>query len=101
MNIQQVIASGANVSVTVGAKDLNDFARSIAVQTRQEIEQEVAASKAETHVSPKRAADIFDVDPSTLHRWKVRGYLTPVEVGGKRRYKMSDINRILEGGRKL
>ena len=38
-----------------------------------------------------------EVNPSSLWRWRKRGYLVPAEIGGKRRYKMSDIRRILNG----
>ena len=35
------------------------------------------------------------VDRSTLWRWAKTGYLIPAEVGGKRLYKQSDIDIIL------
>ena len=34
---------------------------------------------------------------ATLWRWAKVGYLVPINVGGKRRYRMSDVKRILEG----
>jgi predicted site-specific integrase-resolvase len=37
------------------------------------------------------------VDLSTLHRWHKSSYLTHIEIGGKRRYRMSDVKKILEG----
>jgi transposase-like protein len=100
MNLQELINAGAQVSLTIGANDLRTFAQTVAAQTRQEIEQQIAEDRMESYVSPKRAAEIFDIDPSTLHRWKMRGYLVPVAVGGKRRYRMSDINDILNHGKK-
>lgn len=36
------------------------------------------------------------VDKSTLWRWAKIGYLVPIEVGGKRFYKQSDIDKILK-----
>jgi len=42
-------------------------------------------------------AEMLDVDKSTLWRWAKIGYLVPINVGGKRRYRMSDVNRILNG----
>lgn len=88
------------ITISVGLAELSEWHREIIASTKRELEQTIAEQKADTYVSPKKAAEIFDVDPSTLHRWKHKGYLIPVEVGGKRRYRMSDINRILEGGRK-
>lgn len=88
------------VMVNVALADLAEWHKELLADAKKELEEKITEQKAETHVSPKRAAEIFDVDPSTLHRWKQKGYLVPVEVGGKRRYKMSDINRILQGGHK-
>ncbi|WP_418197249.1 helix-turn-helix domain-containing protein [Alistipes shahii] len=39
------------------------------------------------------------VDSSTLWRWAKSGYLVPVEYGGQRRYRVADVQRILNGGR--
>jgi predicted site-specific integrase-resolvase len=61
------------------------------------MEQLIQDSNQETYISPKKCAEILDCDLSTLWRWKKSGYLAPVEIGGKRRYKMSDIKKILEG----
>jgi excisionase family DNA binding protein len=57
----------------------------------------------EQYLTRKQAAELLDVDLSTLWRWNREGYLCTVAVGGKRRYKMSDIQRILkqEGGNDL
>ena len=88
------------VTINIGLADLTAWHKEMIADAKKELEEKIVEQKAETHVSPKKAAEIFDVNPSTLHRWRQRGYLVPVEVGGKRRYKMSDINRILEGGRR-
>ena len=63
--------------------------------TKRELEQAITDANAETYPSPKKVAEILDVNESTLFRWRKKGYLTPIEVGGKRRYKMSDVNQIL------
>ena len=87
------------VTISVGLADLSAWHKEVIADTKKELEEKIAEQKAETHVSPKRAAEIFDVDLSTLHRWKHKGYLVPVEIGGKRRYRMSDINKILNHGK--
>lgn len=88
------------VTVNIGLADLSEWHREVIANTKKELEESIMEQKAESYVSPKKASEIFGVDLSTLHRWKHKGYLTPIEVGGKRRYKMSDINRILESGRR-
>ena len=86
------------VTINVGLADLTAWHKEIIADAKKELEEKIVEQNVETHVSPKRTAEIFDVDLSTLYRWKKKGYLVPVEVGGKRRYKMSDINRILKEG---
>jgi len=46
-------------------------------------------------VSPKETSQMFDVDLSTLYRWDKLGYLTKIKIGGKVRYRMSDIQKLL------
>ena len=41
----------------------------------------------------------FNIVPSTLWRWAKSGYLVPINVGGQRRYKSTDVDEILEGKR--
>jgi len=94
MNIKE-LASKANVSITVGIDDLKEFAKDIIQQTKRELEDLVVAQKSETYITRQRASEMLEVDKSTLWRWQKRNYLVPVYVGGQRRYKMSDINRLL------
>lgn len=63
--------------------------------TRKELEQQITDANTETYPSPEQVTKILNVDMSTLWRWQQKGYLVPIKVGGKRRYKMSDIKQIL------
>jgi len=83
------------LNITVRAADLTEMAVFIVSETKRQIQQDLADAAAETYVSPQKTAEMLDVDTSTLWRWKKRGYLTNIEIGGKRRYRMSDIKRIL------
>jgi hypothetical protein len=99
MNLREILQESGNVTIAVSLVDLKQFAVDIIESTKKELEDVVIADKAETYPSPKRVCEILDVDASTLWRWNKRGYLCPAEVGGKRRYKMSEVNAILNGGR--
>ena len=98
-NLKDLLQESGNITIAVSLTDLKQFAVEIIESTKRELEDVVIADKAETYPSPKRVCEILDVDASTLWRWNKRGYLCPAEVGGKRRYKMSDVNAILNGGR--
>lgn len=98
MNLQHLLESGSNITVSVSLIDLKEFANTLIDNTKRELELAVISDKAETYPSPKQVCEILNVDLSTLWRWNKKGYLKPSEIGGKRRYKMSEVKRILNGG---
>ena len=100
VNIQELVKRCMSVALTVELNDLKYFADYLIDQTKKELEEVVISDKAETYPTPEQASEIFNVDKSTLCRWAKRGYLVPIEVGGKRRYKMSEIKAILNGKNK-
>ena len=87
------------LSVNANFEDLVAAFNVVFDDRKRELEEVVISEKSETYPSPKQVCEILDVDNSTLWRWKQKGYLVPIEVGGKRRYRMSDIKKILAGGK--
>lgn len=49
-------------------------------------------------ITPEQAADTLKVSKVTLWRWEKSGYLIPVSIEGKKRYRNSDIAKIIEKG---
>lgn len=49
-------------------------------------------------ITPEQAADTLKVSKVTLWRWEKSGYLIPISIGGKKRYRNSDIAKIIEKG---
>lgn len=95
MDIRELIQTTPNVAITIGANDLIGCFRLAIKEAKEEWEASITAKKTETYVSVADASIQLHVDKSTLWRWAKTGYLEPVEVGGKRLYKQSDINKIL------
>ena len=95
MDIRELIQTTPNVSITIGANDLMGCLRLAIKEAKEEWEAAITAKKTETYVSPAKASEQLHVDKSTLWRYGKNGYLVPVEVGGKRLYKQSDIDKIL------
>ena len=77
--------------------ELVEANRLLIAETKRELEQLVTDQKAETYPSREKVMEILGVSSATLWRWQKLGYLVPLNVGGKRRYRMSDVKRILEG----
>jgi len=95
MTIQEIISNGANVSITISAKDLLEVINYTVSATRKEIEQCIIEDKSEAYMSPKEVSEFLGVHVSTLWHWQKRNYLKPVEVGGKRVYLQSEIKAML------
>lgn len=88
-----------NFTVSMQKNDLIDYGKFLISQTKKELEAELIASQSESYKTRLETCDFLKVDQSTLHRWAKRGYLMPIEMGGRRLYKMSDLKRILNGGK--
>lgn len=84
-----------NIIISISLSDLIECNEELIRRTKIELEQQITDAASETYPSIKKVAEILDVDKSTLWRWAKSGYLVPIEIGGKRRYRMSDVNRIL------
>lgn len=98
ISIQDIINSGANVTIAVSASDLRDFARAVVEQTKHELEATIAESKSEVYYTAEQVMSIFSITRRTLFRWQKEGgskYLMPIKVGGLTRYRKSDIEKIL------
>jgi hypothetical protein len=99
MNIQELLKTDADFTVSIGIKDLRVWHSEVIEDTRRKLEEVVLSDKAETYHSPNQVSEMLGADLTTLWRWAKKGYLVPVEVGGKRKYRMSDLRAILNGGK--
>ncbi len=97
MNIQELAQCAPAINLTITASDLKDFAALLIAETKAELEQSISDSKAETYLSSEKVMEMMEISKTTLWRWKQRGYLVPVRIGGNDRYRLSDIQKIVEG----
>ena len=96
-SIQELIDRGGSTIVVIKADDLKQTIREAVQETRRSIEAEVAKNQSDVLLTRQEAQERLSVSRTTLWTWEKRSYLVPIEVGGKRRYKLSDINRIMKG----
>ena len=99
MNIQELVEKCTNFTVAANINDFIEFGNYLIDRTKKKLEQAVIEDKAETYPTPQQVAKILGVDVVTLWRWKKRGYLVPMEIGGKRRYLMSEVKALMKGDR--
>lgn len=86
------------IQYVIGKDDLKEILSSI-IDERigYIIEQWNETNRDEALVTTEKAMELLDVSKTTMWRWKQRGYLTPIRIGGNDRYRLSDIKKIIDG----
>lgn len=84
-----------NVNVTVKVGELMQMADYVISKTREGLEKSVLDANSETYYTIEQTAKMLSVDKTTLWRWNKDGYLTHISIGGLRRYRKSDIQKLL------
>lgn len=79
-------------------RELNAELRSIYADMLRDAEKRATEKMGEALKTPEQTSEQLHVSIPTLWRWQQRGYLCPIYIGGKKRYRQSDINRIIEEG---
>jgi excisionase family DNA binding protein len=80
----------------VSGEMLEAFASSIVEATAKKIVSLQNAEKAQHDLSVNEVCELLNVSKPTLWRWNKVGYLKHTMVGGRRYYKQSEVNVILE-----
>lgn len=95
MTIEEIIANFPNVSLTIQASDLIAFGERLVSETLARAKEE-GAKTGDTLITEDEVRNLFGVSSTTLWRWRKRGYLEGVPVGGRIKYRSSDCQRILK-----
>jgi len=93
MNVITLIESGVGINVTLTPEQLIEVIDYVVQKTKNEFEQELIKKNVETYMNSKELCKFLDIDDTTLWRWEKRSYITPIYVGGKKRYKRSEIEK--------
>jgi len=95
-NILELAKANPVINITISLGELIEAVEYCVNTSRKSLEQIISEEQAEKYISIDKTAELLDVDKSTLWRWSKSSYLIPLSIGGKRRYRLSDINKILE-----
>ena len=95
VSIQNLLLSSENMVLQLKKEDLKEFANQILLGAKSiaMLEAEAAATSDQL-LTIDEAAKLLSVSKMTLYRWDKNGYLKKMEIGGKRRYRKSDIERL-------
>lgn len=98
VNIVELATQCPDVTISVKASDLLNFGRALQVELLDYIQKTLPETTRQPSdlLTREETMARLDVSSTTLWRWKKCGYLVPVRVGSMDRYRLSDINDILE-----
>lgn len=97
-NIAELAGTCPEINVTIKLGELISGIEYCVNSTRSNLEQILQDESQEKYLSPQKTAELLECAASTLWRWNKSNYLKPILLGGKRRYRMSDIKKILGEG---
>ena len=93
MNYRDLLNSGANVSVTVNLEDLREIFKEVAGNLKPAKQE----PPPEEFLSRKEVLSLLKIDSSTLWSWEKTGYIKSFPFGGRKRYKLADVEAIRTG----
>jgi predicted DNA-binding transcriptional regulator AlpA len=82
----------------MGREDLREELKELWREILKEAEKLATEKTKDSLITADEVCEILKVSLTTIWRWQQKEYLIPVYIGGKKRYKMSDIQRIVQKG---
>lgn len=103
INIAELAKHCPEVTVSISVRDLMEANKKLVEDVRLSIEKQIRDEQEEKYLSSDKVCEMLNVSKPTLWRWEKLEYLLPLRVGGKVRYKLSEVKQILsnkKGGQK-
>jgi predicted DNA-binding transcriptional regulator AlpA len=91
-NIVEIAKEYPHINVTLTAEQLIEAIDYCVDRTRREITSE----KEERYLTQKQVEEMFNISNTTIWRMEKKNILTPIFIGGQKRYPLSSINLMLK-----
>jgi hypothetical protein len=92
-NLMALAKEIPNITISVTLSDLFEFGEELVKKSRHQLEQKLSDESVEKYLSPDKTAEFLEVTKPTLWRWDKNDYLKPISIGGKKRYRYSDLKK--------
>lgn len=93
MNYRDLLSSGANISITLKLEDLREIFKEMVGSVKSKSTDQPS----EEFLSRKEVLNLLKIDSSTLWSWEKTGYIKSYPFGGRKRYKLVDVEAIRTG----
>jgi predicted DNA-binding transcriptional regulator AlpA len=87
----------ASIKLEVTGSDLLVFSNELINRAKNELSLEIADARKERYLTKDEVKAICGVCDATLWHWNKKNYLNIIKIGNKVKYRMSDVQRILDG----
>lgn len=94
-DISELAENAQQINLSVTAQQLTDFAQYLITESKKHAQEEAQSLNGEIFISGQQVMEMMSISKSTLNRMKKLNYLVPIRFGGNDRYKLSDIQRII------
>ncbi len=98
-DIMRIIESSnetnANIKFEITPEDLRGFAEELINRAVNEVAAVASEERNDHLLTKEEAKSLLGVCDSTLWHWQRRGYLVPIKIGTRVKYRESDVNRVL------
>ena len=93
MNLNELLTTGANVTLAVTPQQLSDFAEKILQANKPTNEPKPATDGL---LTADEVQDLLRITRSTRWHWDKKGILNPMRMGNLLRYRKSDIDTLIK-----
>lgn len=87
----------ASIKLEVTGSDLLVFSNDLINRAKNELSLEIADARKERYLTKDEVKAICGVCDATLWHWNKKNYLNIIKIGNKVKYRMSDVQKILDG----
>lgn len=93
--IESSSKTGAIVKFEISHEDLRGFAEELISRAVNEVAAVAMVERNDHLLAKEEAKSLLGVCDATLWHWQRKGYLVPVKIGTRVKYRESDVNRVL------
>lgn len=99
IDIYELIRQCPDTMIHIRAGDLGLFGRKLIAESRLEFERQLAkaeAEKSETYLDAETVINKLGISTSTLYRLSKAQAIKVYRLGGKRKYRLSEIEKLVQ-----
>lgn len=85
-----------DLTINIKIGDLMEANKKLIEDVRSSLEKQIREENEEKYLSSNEVCKLLNVSKPTLWRWEKIEYLIPIRVGGKVRYKLSEVEKTIQ-----